>query len=181
MINMKLLALAGISVMVFAACSGTANNTTEASATREQAPATIIPASATAKAVLPSFRIMTTDGSTINLADLKGKKVFVNLWATWCPPCRAEIPSIEALYQKLDKEKVAVVLLSLDNKFESAQQFARKYKLQSPVYYPAESLPSLFGVDAIPATFIFDEKGELIRQNSGSEDYNTDAYLKLLN
>ena len=104
----------------------------------------------------------------------------MNLWATWCPPCRAEIPSIEALYSKTDKEKVVFVMLSLDENFDLAKQFAKAKNLQSPVYYPAEKLPPMFNTDAIPATFIFNEKGELIKQNNGADDYNTEAYLQLL-
>jgi thiol-disulfide isomerase/thioredoxin len=120
------------------------------------------------------------DGSNVNLADLKGKKVFVNLWATWCPPCRAEIPSIEALSSKVDKQKVAFVMLSLDENINLPKQFAKTNKLQLPVFYPAEGLPAMFKTDGIPATFIFNEKGELIKQNMGAEDYDTNEYVQLL-
>lgn len=129
---------------------------------------------------LPSFKLQAADGSIIDLADLKGKKVFVNLWATWCPPCRAEIPSIEKLYKKTDKEKVAFVMLSLDDNFNSAKHFAKSKHMQLPLYYPAGNLPSLFNINGIPATFIFNEKGELIKANMGMDDYNTQAYVKLL-
>lgn len=120
------------------------------------------------------------NGNTTDLQSLKGKKVFVNLWAPWCPPCRAEIPSIEALYSKTDKEKVVFLMLSLDENFDLAKQFAKAKNLQSPVYYPAEKLPAMFNTDGIPATFIFNEKGELIKQNNGADDYDTEEYEKLL-
>jgi thiol-disulfide isomerase/thioredoxin len=129
---------------------------------------------------LPSFKLQAADGSIVNLENLKGKKVFVNLWATWCPPCRAEIPSIEKLYKKTDKDKVAFVMLSVDDNFNSAKHFAKTKHMEAPIYYPAENLPSMFNVNGIPATFIFNEKGELIKANMGMDDYNTPSYVQLL-
>ena len=64
------------------------------------------------------------NGNTVNLSSFKGKKVFVNL-STWCPPCRAEIPSIENLASKVDKEKAVFIMLSLDENFEVAKKFAK--------------------------------------------------------
>jgi len=131
-------------------------------------------------AVLPPFKLVDLNRKPVNLADFKGKKIFVNLWASWCPPCRAEIPSIEILYSKVDKSKVVFVMLSLDNEMETAIRFAEKNKLTTPVYYPAENLPALFKTEGIPATFIFDEKGNLIKRIDGGDDYDTAEYLKLL-
>lgn len=136
---------------------------------------------APAAVVLPAFKMVDLNGTAFNLADFKGKKVFVNLWASWCPPCRAEIPSIERLYGKVDKSKAVFIMLSLDNNFEAAVKFAAKNKMVTPVYYPAENLPSLFNVEGIPATFIFDEKGNLINRIEGGDDYDTEKYLTLLN
>ena len=133
-----------------------------------------------APVMLPAFKMTDANGRIIDMASLKGKKVFVNLWATWCPPCRAEIPSIEKLQSKVDKQKVAFVLLSLDENFELAKNFAKKNNMQLPVYYPAEGLPAIFKTDGIPATFIFDEKGGLMKQNNGMDDYDTDEYVQLL-
>jgi thiol-disulfide isomerase/thioredoxin len=122
-----------------------------------------------------------SSGSPFNLADFKGKKVFVNLWASWCPPCRAEIPSIEKLYKKVDKRKAVFVLLSLDNDFETAVRFVIENKLASPVYYPAGNLPSPFNVQGIPVTFVFDEIGNLVTQMEGADNYDTEKYLNLFN
>ena len=130
--------------------------------------------------MLPAFKMTDANGNIVDMASLKGKKVFVNLWATWCPPCRAEIPSIEALDRKVDKGKTAFVMLSLDESFELAKQFAMKRNMQLPVYYPAEGLPAMFKTDGIPATFIFNEKGELVKQNNGADDYDTEEYMQLM-
>ena len=129
---------------------------------------------------LSAFTMTDVNGNVINTNDFKGKKVFVNLWASWCPPCRVEIPSIEKLKTKVDPQKVAFVMLSLDKNFEVAKDFAKSINIQLPIYYPAEKLPELFNIEGIPATFIFNEKGELIKANNGAEDYDSDSYLHLL-
>lgn len=133
-----------------------------------------------AVAMLPALKIMDVNGNQINMASLKGKKVFVNIWATWCPPCKAEIPSIEALHSKVDTGKIAFVMLALDNDFELAKNFAKKNEMKLPVYYAAEDLPAVFKTDGIPATFIFNEKGEMVMQKNGADDYNTEEYLQLM-
>ena len=128
----------------------------------------------------PSFVMQNSNGDTVNLQSLKGKKVFVNLWASWCPPCRAEMPSIEKLYASINKNKVAFVMLSYDKNPNAALKFMRSNKLSLPIFFPTEQPPAIFNTDGIPATFIFNEKGELIKQNTGAEDYDTNAYRQLL-
>lgn len=129
---------------------------------------------------LPAMNMQDAAGNTVALESFKGKKVFVNLWATWCGPCRKEMPSIQKLYKSLDTTKVAFVLLSLDDQFEKAKSYTSAQKLELPLYYPAQQLPPLFNVEGIPTTFIFNEAGDLVKQIVGSENYNTDAFKKLL-
>ncbi len=130
--------------------------------------------------VLPSFRMVNRNNQVVDLAQFKGKKVFVNLWATWCPPCRAEIPSIESLGAKTDKSKTEFVLLSLDDNFDKARNYAVSNSMKLPVYYPAGTLPALFNTEGIPFTVIFNEKGEIIYQNMGSDNYDTQRFMDLL-
>lgn len=129
---------------------------------------------------LPSFQMEDDQGNIVNLQQLKGKVVFVNLWATWCPPCRREIPSIQRLSKTVDSTKVAFVMLSLDNRFVKAQNYMRRKKIGLPAYYPAEGLPALFKVEGIPATFIFNRKGILIKAVLGGDEYDTQTYTTLL-
>lgn len=138
------------------------------------------PEMANSTPILPPMRLYAADGSLHSLNDFAGKKVFVNLWATWCPPCRAEIPSIEALKTTVDTSKVAFIMLSLDENFELAKTFAIENSMTASIYAPADNLPSLFRTEGIPATFIFNERGELIRQQLGAADYNTPEYRALL-
>ncbi len=129
---------------------------------------------------LPDFIIQDAAGKSFNLQTLKGKKVFVNLWASWCPPCRSEMPSIAALYSKVNTDKTVFIMLSLDENFESSLNFLKENQLSLPVYFPGQQLPALFNTDGIPATFIFNENGELTKQNNGADDYDTDEYLQIL-
>lgn len=129
---------------------------------------------------LPAFNMFNAAGKIVSLESFKGKKIFVNLWASWCPPCRREMPSIEKLYQSVDTNKVAFVLLSLDDQFEKGRKYISSKKFALPFYYPSEDLPSIFRVEGIPATFIFNENGALIKRVDGSDDYNTKYYKTLL-
>ena len=134
---------------------------------------------ASATTLVPSFSVQDASGGTVNLQNLKGKKLFINLWASWCPPCKREMPSIEKLYLSLDTNKVKFLLVSLDDRFEMAKKYVSSQKLKLPIYYPAERLPALFQVQGIPATFIFNESGELVKRVDGGENYDTKEYRTL--
>jgi thiol-disulfide isomerase/thioredoxin len=134
---------------------------------------------AAAAVQLPSFSIKDINGNIVNMQNLKGKKLFVNLWASWCPPCKREMPSIEKLYQTVDSNKVRFVLISFDDQFDQAKKYVTSKRLKLPIYYPTENPPALFNVQGIPATFIFNEKGELIKQIEGMEDYDSKEYRTL--
>lgn len=128
---------------------------------------------------MPDFSVKDENGKLINLRKLKGKKVFVNLWATWCGPCRREMPSINNLYKKVNG-KAEFIMLSLDDDFNKARSYKSNQAFALPMYYPGGNLPSLFQVEGIPATFVFNEKGELMKRFEGSMNYDTDEFLKLL-
>ena len=158
---------------------GCANNTKQAAETPVSETLQAEENNTASAGVLPSFSMRDQQGRLVSLQNLKGKKLFVNLWATWCPPCRQEMPSIAKLYASVDTSKVAFVMLSLDDRFEKAVQYVAKNRWPFPVYYPAENLPELFNVPGIPSTFIFDENGRLLKKIEGSENYNTDGFRKL--
>lgn len=171
----------GIAFLV-TACNANDGDTT---ATEASAPAPLpnTPPAATENRTpqMPQFAMLNAAGQTIDLKSFAGKKVFVNLWATWCPPCRSEMPSIEKLYASVDTSKTAFVMLSLDDDFEKAKTYIAENKMSLPVYYPqGGQQPELFNVRGIPATFIFDEKGQLMKSREGSDDYDTEAYRQLL-
>jgi thiol-disulfide isomerase/thioredoxin len=165
---------------ILAGCSGNQANQAAAATVLTKEADTAVATNAVNAVDLPSFVVKDTKGQLVSLESLKGKKLFVNLWASWCPPCRAEMPSIEKLSAEVDKDHVFFLLLSLDENSTAASDFVRENHISLPVYFPAAPLPSLFRTEGIPATFIFDEHGRLLTQHLGEEDYNTDAYRQLL-
>lgn len=129
---------------------------------------------------LPSFVMVNAANEKVNLHDYKGKKLFVNLWATWCPPCRAELPSIQKLYNHTDRDQSEFIMLSLDESFQSALFYFSQEKFSFPAFHPAQNLPELFNVRGIPVTFIFDENGKLIHRKDGSDNYDTEKYREIM-
>lgn len=160
------------------ACSN--NKQEDSTSTTQQQTDSNAAVSPSLQPTLPTFTVENVDGDRVNLQSFKGKKVFVNLWASWCPPCKREMPSIEKLSQSVDTNNVAFVMISLDDQFEKAKAYIRSAKLQLPIYYPAENPPALFNVEGIPSTFIFNETGELIKRMDGADFYDTDEYRALL-
>lgn len=141
---------------------------------KKEAPAANLPAEGN------TFSFRDEKGTILSTANLKGKVVFINLWASWCPPCRREMPSIEKLSKAVDQNKVIFVMLSLDDNFDKAKAFVKRQRLSLPIYYPAENLPAMFNVQGIPTTFIFDESGKLTQRIDGGENYDSQEYRKLL-
>src|SRR5690606_35216334 len=127
-----------------------------------------------------NFRMQDLSGGHIDFQSLKGKMIFLNLWASWCPPCRTEMPGIQKLYEQSSSEKVAFVMLSLDNDMEKIHEFLDKYEYSFPVYRPISNLPDAFVSSSIPSTFIISPLGEIIFQKEGIADYNTTEVKNLL-
>lgn len=168
-----------LSLAVYCTLASCHNNNQETATTQQNIPSTEVASPATN--ALPAFSIKNTSGNIINLKEaFKGKKILVNLWATWCPPCRAEMPSLQTLYSTTDSSKVAFVFLSMDDDFAKAIQFVKDKKYTLPIYYPAQELPALFNVEGIPTTFIFDENGKIIHQQTGMGDYTSPEIKQLL-
>ncbi|MCX6216782.1 TlpA disulfide reductase family protein [Spirosoma sp.] len=124
--------------------------------------------------------LMTLDNKQVSLSELKGKVVFLNQWATWCPPCRAEMPAIERLYQSLDKQKIAFVMLSLDEDPQTVRQAIQQKGFSFPVYTPASALPDDFATQAIPTTLILTRDGQIAQRIEGMANYDTDEFRRYL-
>lgn len=119
------------------------------------------------------FKMQTLDGKTVNFESLKGKVVFLNMWATWCPPCVAEMPNIQKLYDKVGSDKIAFVMLSVDEGgLEKVRKFIDKKGFTFPVYMPAGQLPQEFYSNAIPTTFIISPEGKIVAKQEGMADYD---------
>ncbi|SEB41653.1 Thiol-disulfide isomerase or thioredoxin [Tenacibaculum sp. MAR_2009_124] len=117
--------------------------------------------------------------ASINGNELRGNVVFLNFWATWCPPCRAELPSIQKLYNDY-RDKVNFVFVT-NEKREVVHQYYKEKGYQLPTYNFASKLPSLLETTSIPQTFIINREGEIVVSKNGAADWNSKKIRKLLN
>lgn len=119
------------------------------------------------------------NGNTINLNEWKGEPIFLNFWATWCPPCIAEMPDIDNLYKNVGDE-VNFALISLDENPEKAIEFIERKGFDTPIYFLASSVPEAFQSRSIPTTFVISPDGRIVVSNKGMAKYNTDDFRKFL-
>lgn len=126
-----------------------------------------------------NLKLIDKEGNITSLEDLKGKVIFMNLWATWCPPCIAEMPSIAKLHETMG-DQVAFVMLSMDKNFETAKKFDKRKGYNLPIYTPASSLPTIYNSSAIPTTYIIDADGNLALTHKGMADYSDSEFISFL-
>lgn len=143
----------------------------------------VVEAAATANSEMAGagFKMVDLQGKQVNFESLKGKVVFLNIWATWCPPCIAEMPNIQKLYDKVGSDKIAFVMLSVDEGgMEKVKKFIDKKKYTFPVYMPASQFPQEFYSNAIPTTFIISPEGKIVAKQEGMADYDTPEVAEFL-
>lgn len=123
------------------------------------------------------FSIQDLDGKTINFNEYKGKVVFLNIWATWCGPCRAEMGSIQELYSKVDNKNIAFIMLSVDRSgAQKVKNYVTSKQYTFPVFMPATGLPEQLQVPSIPTTFIIGKDGKLVSKKVGSTNFDTPEF-----
>lgn len=129
-----------------------------------------------------NFTIKDLQGNKIPFEQFKGKVIFLNMWATWCGPCRAEMPGIQSLYNKVKSDSIVFVMLSWDQDRDKAkiEKYIEKNSFSFPVYQPAGYLPDHLQVPSIPTTFIISKAGKLIQKEVGTRNYNTKRMLQYL-
>ncbi len=111
------------------------------------------------------FTLSDLPGNSWHLQDLRGKVVLVNFWATWCPPCRKEMPDLQALYDKY-KDRGFIVLSISDEEATKVQPFIRERKITYPVLLdPGRKVNELFQVEGIPKSFVYSREGKLVAQS----------------
>ncbi|SFQ68582.1 TlpA family protein disulfide reductase [Hymenobacter arizonensis] len=145
------------------------------------APPAAMPVVKTGLAAYPhNVALLSLAGQPVNLSELQGKTVFVNLWASWCGPCLAEMPGIQALYEKADPTKVAFVMISLDERPARAQALLKRRGYTFPVYVPAAPLPAPFNSQSIPSTVILRPDGQVAVRHDGMANYDTPEFRAAL-
>lgn len=126
----------------------------------------------------PPFEVQSINGQTISLQQQKGKVVFLNFWATWCPPCLAELPSINDFYLKIkDNPNIVFISVDSDNDLPKSTLFLQKRGYQFPVYGGnAGSLPEQFFSGTIPTTIVIDKNGLVVFNHINRANYNDEKF-----
>lgn len=121
------------------------------------------------------------NGDAVSLQSLKGKVVFINFWATWCPPCIHEMPSISQLKERYKgNSNIIFLMVDVDGKMEKSKAFMKKNNYDLQVYIPKSSIPTNFLGRAIPATVILDKNGDMITRLEGGRDYSSPEITQAL-
>jgi len=117
----------------------------------------------------PNFKLNTSDGKAVDLSKLKGKVVVVNFWATWCGPCRSEIPGMMQVYDQYKSKGLEIVGISLDRDgWKVVNPYVQKTKINYPIVIGDGAVVEAYGgIEAIPTTFIVDRKGNIAAKHVG--------------
>lgn len=128
----------------------------------------------------PEFQIPDINGQSISLKDFRGKAVLLNFWATWCGPCREEIPSLNALYQRYRDQGFVVLGVSVDEEDQDViEEFLKVIPVDFPILLdPEQTLATTYETFRIPESFFIDPEGKIVGKVSGPQDYEAPVFAK---
>ena len=129
----------------------------------------------------PDFTLATPDGKKLSLKDFRGKVVLLNFWASWCVPCREEMPAMEKLYQEYKNKNFVVLAVAVKDRKQDAIDFVKDLKLSYPVALdPDAQVGTLYGAWGLPATYLIGPKGEGLARGWGPAEWYNQASRKLI-
>lgn len=128
----------------------------------------------------PDFSLPDLNGKTHTLSQYKGKVVFLNLWTTWCPPCRMEMPAMEQLYRRLENRDFVMLAVSADEAGKKVvAPFAKELGLTFPILLdPEGNLSPRYGVTGYPETFVIDRDGKVVNHTIGPADWESEEMVR---
>ena len=122
-----------------------------------------------------------SQGEPVSMEELKGKVIFFNVWATWCPPCIEEMPGIQKLYEQVGEDpEIAFLMLSMDQDFEKALAFREKHGFDFEIYRLTGPMPAMYSTKLIPTTFVIDPEGTLVLQHDGVGQFGTEEFKEYI-
>ncbi len=124
------------------------------------------------------WKLVSMDGKLMQLADTQGKPIVVNFWATWCPPCVAELPEFQELYDHYH-DRVSFLFIT-DEDPVTVRGFLSTKGYSLPIHFSQSSIPEIFRTNSLPTTYVLDPNGHLVIQKTGAAKWNSNAMHKLL-
>ena len=135
----------------------------------------------------PNFTLSSITDTTYTLSELKGKVILINFWATWCGPCRMEIPEFNEIYDKYYNKGLEILGISISDSKKQLSNFIKSFKVDYPLLYGSQKemnkiMKEYGGVYAVPSSFLIDKKGEIIWKYPGAilKDYDPQTFTSLL-
>ena len=124
----------------------------------------------------PDFTVPSLTGRPLSLADFREHVVLLNFWATWCPPCREEMPSMERLYQRYGNRGVTIFAVSMDRNVPAVPPFVKGFGLTFPIGLDPESaVAGMYRVRALPTTIVVDRGRQIVAGAAGARDWDSSA------
>lgn len=161
--NFSRLLLLALSLLLFAACSK-----------EDSAPVS--------KPVAADFTLRDLGGKLHRLSDYRGKVIFLNFWATWCPPCRTEMPSMERLNEALGSKDFVMLAINTDENIKDLEAFLKENPHNFTILSDADGkIQQLYKVFKFPETFVIDRQGRIVEHIIGARDWSSTASLKFFN
>ena len=127
-----------------------------------------------------NWDLIDESNNRFNLSDAKGKVILINFWATWCPPCIAEMESLQKLYNKFSSNQKVVFLFVTSDPSEKIKAFKEKENYTFPVYRQISKEPNVFNVSSIPKTFIIDKESNILVDKTGASNWESNKIVKLI-
>ena len=129
---------------------------------------------------VPQFDLAADDGSRVRLSDYQGKILVVNFWATWCPPCVAEMPSLDRFQQMFAARGVEVLAISVDDDESAYRSFLAQHNVRlRTVRDPEKKVSALYGTFKYPESYIVDREGRLVRKIVGPADWMSESMVSV--
>ena len=129
----------------------------------------------------PSFDMVGPGGEQFSLKDMRGKPVIVNFWATWCPPCRAEMPSMQRAWDQIKDEGILIVAVNVGEDADTIRRFTEQVKVEFPLPMDLDSkVTQSWPMNGLPTTFVVDPEGRLVYRAQGEREWDDPALLDLV-
>ena len=133
----------------------------------------------TVNQVNSDFNFFDEKGNVVNTSSLRGKVVFINFWASWCPPCRAEFPSIEKLYSTFkDHPDFFFLTINEDNDIAVAREYLNREKFSVPLYRSSGNVPAEIYAGSLPTTLVLDKTGKIRFHHTGFANYTSEKFIE---